>query len=662
MERVGTHCVIEGLVGRPELNGMATVPESLDPDTGRLRCPVTSADGYTEYVALKPGNVIPGAPPPASPPATSAAAEPTGSPTAAGAADAEFVHVDRAAAKDATTEDAAEDDGEGEGDEDEDRMPQIFSTRKPKDMRAGASSAAKSVAKGILGGVTTLFAAPIIGAREGGVKGFVKGVGAGVVAAVALPVAGICVGAVQFGRGVANTPTAMKERHRGRFWDERKRQWVDYDPKLQIEAEAAAKTSKNGGGGPGPKETGFYELLEVEHTASEGEIKKSYYKLARAVHPDRNPAPEAKEHFQKLSQAYQVLSDPALREQYDLRGEESVSGSGMMDGAIFFTMLFGSDRFAGLIGELYCAATARLSGTPGSEIALERAQMARVAGLAEKLVERLATFTVEANEAFLAEAKAEAEGLSSASFGGIILESVGLAYESAAIEAIGGIQGFTEGFRSFGRSMGRYYTAASSVAKVISMQSKMEARAKKKEKELAKAEHAKAVQAGKGSASTSPTRPDASTSPTESARSTGSPSASSAAVDETDAEAEAAAVAAATAELLEEVEMQKAAIPTILRALWSANSIDIAKTLKMVCKAVLYGGHGVDPVTKETRLLRAKGMLVLGKVFRAVGATSTEDMNFEAFQESMFNAAQQDAESRDQAETARGAGSAAGSQ
>jgi hypothetical protein len=63
-----------------------------------------------------------------------------------------------------------------------------------------------------------------------------------------------------------------------------------------------------------------------------------------------------------------------------------VSGSGMMDGAIFFTMLFGSDRFAGLIGELYCAATARLSGTPGSEIALERAQMARVAGLAEKCV------------------------------------------------------------------------------------------------------------------------------------------------------------------------------------------------------------------------------------------------------------------------------------
>jgi DnaJ-class molecular chaperone len=50
--------------------------------------------------------------------------------------------------------------------------------------------------------------------------------------------------------------------------------------------------------------------------------------------------------------SYQVLSDPSLREQYDLRGEESVSGAGMMDGAIFFTMLFGSEKFAPLIGEL----------------------------------------------------------------------------------------------------------------------------------------------------------------------------------------------------------------------------------------------------------------------------------------------------------------------
>lgn len=63
-----------------------------------------------------------------------------------------------------------------------------------------------------------------------------------------------------------------------------------------------------------------------------------------------------------------------------------MSGAGMMDGAIFFTMLFGSDRFAPLIGELFCATSARLSGTPGSDVALERAQLARIVTLAEKCV------------------------------------------------------------------------------------------------------------------------------------------------------------------------------------------------------------------------------------------------------------------------------------
>lgn len=60
-------------------------------------------------------------------------------------------------------------------DEESPKFPELFSTKKPRDLRAGASSAAKSVAKGILGGVVTLVAAPILGAKEGGAKGFVKG-------------------------------------------------------------------------------------------------------------------------------------------------------------------------------------------------------------------------------------------------------------------------------------------------------------------------------------------------------------------------------------------------------------------------------------------------------------------------------------------------------
>ncbi len=51
--------------------------------------------------------------------------------------------------------------------------------RKPKDAKAGLSSGLKSAAKGIVGGAVSLFAAPVVMAREEGAKGFFKGVGAG---------------------------------------------------------------------------------------------------------------------------------------------------------------------------------------------------------------------------------------------------------------------------------------------------------------------------------------------------------------------------------------------------------------------------------------------------------------------------------------------------
>ena len=60
----------------------------------------------------------------------------------------------------------------------------IFSLKKPRDIRAGLSSGAKSAAKGIALGTAGLFAAPIFGAYTDGVKGFAQGVGAGTLFAV----------------------------------------------------------------------------------------------------------------------------------------------------------------------------------------------------------------------------------------------------------------------------------------------------------------------------------------------------------------------------------------------------------------------------------------------------------------------------------------------
>ena len=62
----------------------------------------------------------------------------------------------------------------------------------------------------------------------------------------------------------------------------------------------------------------FYATLGVPKSASEADIKKAYRKLARDLHPDRNPGDKASEaRFKEVGEAYAVLSDASQRQQYD---------------------------------------------------------------------------------------------------------------------------------------------------------------------------------------------------------------------------------------------------------------------------------------------------------------------------------------------------------
>ena len=74
------------------------------------------------------------------------------------------------------------------------------------------------------------------------------------------------------------------------------------------------------------QEDDYYKLLGLKRSASEAEIKKAFKKLAIKHHPDKNlDDPEtSKKKFQKIANAYEILSDPDKKAAYDQGGEEAV--------------------------------------------------------------------------------------------------------------------------------------------------------------------------------------------------------------------------------------------------------------------------------------------------------------------------------------------------
>jgi DnaJ-class molecular chaperone len=98
------------------------------------------------------------------------------------------------------------------------------------------------------------------------------------------------------------------------------------------------------------KSTDYYEILQIPKDADDSQIKKQYRKLALKYHPDKNKDPSAEEMFKKISQCYQVLSDPKKRDLYDKFGEEAVNqdgGSGI-DPSEIFSQFFGGRGGGGM--------------------------------------------------------------------------------------------------------------------------------------------------------------------------------------------------------------------------------------------------------------------------------------------------------------------------
>ncbi|MGM0622644.1 MAG: DnaJ domain-containing protein, partial [Campylobacterota bacterium] len=75
----------------------------------------------------------------------------------------------------------------------------------------------------------------------------------------------------------------------------------------------------------------LYQTLEINENASEAEIKKAYRRLARKYHPDINKDAGAEEKFKEINAAYEVLSDPQKKAQYDQYGDTMFGGQNFHD-------------------------------------------------------------------------------------------------------------------------------------------------------------------------------------------------------------------------------------------------------------------------------------------------------------------------------------------
>ena len=97
----------------------------------------------------------------------------------------------------------------------------------------------------------------------------------------------------------------------------------------------------------------YYEVLGVDKSASEDEIKKAYRKIAIKYHPDRNPGnKEAEEKFKEAAEAYDVLHDPQKRQQYDQFGFNG-PGAGFGGGGFGGGASMNMDDIFSMFGDIF---------------------------------------------------------------------------------------------------------------------------------------------------------------------------------------------------------------------------------------------------------------------------------------------------------------------
>jgi len=481
-----------------------------------------------------------------------------------------------------------------------------------------------------------------------GVPGLLGGGMYGVAQGALLATGGVAAGLYQLLQGVTNTPVAMKERQRGKTWDDGKWDYysMDMEDKLLEQEQALSSSSSSSSSSNNNndnddtkrrsrqlrqrskrkvKEKEYYHLLKVSTDASSSEIKRAYYREALHTHPDKNTKDgnKANDKFQQLSSAYRILANEETRDAYDNLGKCGVASSepditAHLDSYTFFAVMFGSYLVEPYVGELKIASLvdsflqltdthnkvkgkAKAKGKAGADEFINKQstlkQRRRVLDISLHLRDRLAKYVAgsqsEAN--FRASVRLEAVAIADGDFGDSFLISIGRSL-------------MVEGKKFLGRHtssvFGLYGAAAASIQASTSemvesyqtlvalVQSVASSVGPVMEAFIADSNRQKEQQQQQQQQQ-QPFNDDPASS-------------SSSTCGKNDMNVD-------TMILIKKLERS---IPKALRLVWQLNDRDIRQTLKEATEKLLR-----DRATYEVRLSRAKALMIIGREFYDMGVS-----------------------------------------
>ena len=520
------------------------------------------------------------------------------------------------------------------------------------------------------------------GGVTGGVIGLTAGTLIGTLGGACIAVTSLIKGVSSITYGLIRTPSAVMESIGGKDWDENAQEWVFVDLQeeqrfilsmtdteyLAILADVNGvaadvfsvyrrtdKTAKKLGassasaGGAVPDEEAsdkngertdvygksvkpvrevhdltLYNALDISPDATPAGIKKAYYIQARKSHPDRNPNDStAHARFQKIGEAYLVLSDPRTREIYDSRGVDAATqGIDKFTATALYAMLFGSEKFDLIIGELQLAQQIKAS-MDATDLAVDGTtpdpaesnapkllpfyQRKREVQCAVNLAEKLSSFVssggTDAAIASLKEStQEEAKELVMSPLGAALLAVVGGVYIEVARSELSTLESLWRYFAGGVEAVGDYWSGVclgtSAAFRAIGLQNMYSSA----EDKLRQADIANGM-----------TDEQAQTRADERAVNGGPFSAAT-------VEQSSAAVSPVDKENMR--NQTKKTVHALLEMLWSMTTQDVKHTLHVAITKVLHD-HSVD---EATRTLRVRGLLVVGEVYAAESVNRSANM------------------------------------